>query len=564
MLIHAWFIVFFTSMLLNGCWIVNHLQIRMKNHQVCIPAKAQVVLASVLFVISIYDMGIMYDNVMAAQENKKDGYVTNCSGFGILATDRIYENQVFDIGETIRITYEITENAEVDYRLDVSNANGIDASVAVNDSDTNVTKGFFVDFSVEQEGVGEITVDLYSNNSENEKIGRVNIYTYTENGLVFVDGASSLYAEERYYGYLLEIGDIDLEEYEEKIEDMYRITDEDAIVEMEVTTSNVRATSGNITVSGVIKWTDTAGVTHPANEIRVEIMDEDVASDDLIKAVYTDSNGKYTATFANDTSLTEGGYDIFVRVYARGRYVQVTNKSGGLYNFSREVCSDANGGTSYSVNFTLGNTNNAYRSIHVQQAVSMASNYVYQQEGSYLDTVYVRYPDDTQGTTCYTDSSNRIYVLADDYCDWDVLQHEYGHHVSNEFGFDKSPGGEHSYSYNLADKYLNKETGIYLAWSEGWATFFAISLQNKLGANSLNIPNVGDVKYTDTLDQSIDMSIESCNTTLGEANELVVSATLFDMADGGTGESWDSMYLGYSGVYNLVVDNKCHRFKFFY
>ena len=50
---------------------------------------------------------------------------------------------------------------------------------------------------------------------------------------------------------------------------------------------------------------------------------------------------------------------------------------------------------------------------------------------------------------------------------------------------------------------LGKDAGVKLAWSEGFATYFAISSQNVLAVKAMNIPKAGDTFYDDTEDATL-------------------------------------------------------------
>ena len=183
----------------------------------------------------------------------------------------------------------------------------------------------------------------------------------------------------------------------------------------------------------------------------------------------------------------------------------------------------------------------------------MASSYIYKMRGSYLTNVTIHYPDNTEGVSCY--GSNNIYLLSGDYCDWDIIQHEYGHHVAAKLGFDASSGGEHDIGQNSCDDLDNKDAGLKLAWVEGWATYFPMAVQQVMGAKSLNIPNVGDFYYTNTINSTINYSIESPSFTRGEGDGMAVAAILLDVADSTASE--DMLAFGYASVYNYIVNNKC-------
>lgn len=453
-------------------------------------------------------------------------------------------------GEKILITF-VVDNDELEnciFRYEESE--GVRFSA---ENDQEMLKGEYdinIELEVLNEGEKEIKFILMEA-SDNEVIQCIYVYTYSVEGMTFLSLASVDDAENAYYDWLLENSKIDFEEYNYIQEEKVKLTEENADIEINFASSKLRAANSKITLSGTIKWTDVNGATHAANEIRVEIWDRDTNTDELLTSVYTDSNGKYSVTIDNDTSALEMGYDIYIKLCARGRYVSVVDTSGNIYSRTLDLGNNLSAGQ-LTANITINNSNDINRAFQVQQAGSMASAYVRQQTGSYLENLKIYYP--SSNSTYY--SNNTIRLLAGDYCDWDVIQHEYGHHVGAKLGIANSPGGSHSSDQNLADARENKSAGIRLAWSEGWSTYFAISVQEYHNASKLNIPNVGDYSYTDTIDSEISYSIESFSSKWGEANERAVAAVLLDLADG-TNENHDKLSLGYASLFSTVVNNKC-------
>ena len=127
--------------------------------------------------------------------------------------------------------------------------------------------------------------------------------------------------------------------------------------------------------------------------------------------------------------------------------------------------------------------------------------------------------------TSYEDTSNVISInggLAtpgttnvtgdtDEYDDT-ILLHEYGHLVSAQFSRDESPGGTHSFFDNTQD--------IRLAWSEGWATFFAGAV--------LGSPLTIDTKDHGSL---FGINIETAPNLSYTTSEASVSSILWDIFD---------------------------------
>ena len=205
----------------------------------------------------------------------------------------------------------------------------------------------------------------------------------------------------------------------------------------------------------------------------------------------------------------------------------------------------------------------------------LANKYVYSLESYYLPNIDVMYPDNDEGT-CYKSSRNKIYIENYDEFDWDVCQHEYGHYVADQFDIDRSSGGNHSYWYNVADAYMMdddsdnddsaKDLATELAWSEGWATYFAINLQKIMSANLLYIPNVGDSLYQDkciNYTASYDLEYLASSYWLGEANEATVSAVLYDMTDGYDSTEDDNIYISNSDIWNIIKNNHCQTLSEF-
>ena len=349
-----------------------------------------------------------------------------------------------------------------------------------------------------------------------------------------------------------------IEEYSNVVSDMlYEITHEGELIETAAldgdTLNNDRTTYA---VSGYIKWKDKQGNIHPAEGLTVQIYKGTPASPSfsLIYTSTTTSAGYYGAYFSYEGSVAL----IKIRVLSSGTNICVVNGSNATYTYESGV-------SGASSNITIGYTaeNNSFlgRSISVHQGMALANKYMNTLNGSYMNSINVRFCD-TDGITAYTAPPSLINIIYGDAFDWDVLEHEFGHYVQDVYDINNSPASPPDGHYpdtNLADVMHNKSNGIRLAWGEGWATYFAINLQNKMGASALGILYVGDTLYQDSEDVNISYDIENpaSGYRKGEANEATVSAVLYDITDPINTSEEDQIYINNSTVWNITKNNHC-------
>jgi hypothetical protein len=297
------------------------------------------------------------------------------------------------------------------------------------------------------------------------------------------------------------------------------------VVTRDVSVSPAAAVS--ITVGGTIQWTDGAGGLHVLPGATVEIRDSDLIGSELIASVTTDTAGHYSATFSHDDGLLQGNPDIFVRVVAESLAAKIRPDSVGssIYTMNSPVQDEVAGGSNLTINVTAGNVNDNERAFSVLHALNFIAGYAGELLGkmpSKIDTVFPVAGSYFQG--------NLLAIRGSAAYEWDPIHHEYGHYVASIMKIDNSPGGDHSSSDNLSQSNASKAIGIPLAWSEGWATYFAISGQNIKNAAALNIPLVGDTKYQ-AWGGGLVYDVESSSILKGEDNERSVTATLWDLWD---------------------------------
>lgn len=461
------------------------------------------------------------------------------------------ENREYSHGSVIKKHFEIKSCYDVDeYEIILSSFDGVDIlkepTYAVNNNGINTVD---IEFKVlDSCEIGNIcfklTPVLRTDDSITNPIGyEQNIYCYHD---MDNDYVSTVYLDclseysEKLKNYLL---NIDRQgEYIEKVnQDADTIKGSDGI------------TRYSHAVSGYISWTDSAGGIHAADGIKVELCD--ALSGTGLGSMYTTAAGGYSLSFTSSNS----NQNVKIKVYSEGSHIVVNNYNPpyGTYTYVSSAF-NVSGYTKFS--YTASNSTNCGQSISIQQAMALAHNFILNYDSNDLNSINVYFPNGSTNS-CFMPSSVGIYIKQGHQFEWDTLQHEYGHYVQYCYGISDSPGGPHNLDDNLADSLHDKSAGVKLAWGEGWPTYFAIKLQEIMSASSLLIPHVGDSHYQDySYTNPIDVDLESPISYYfwkGEANEVTVSAILYDMTDGIDLSEDDNVSFTYDFVWNLIKTNHC-------
>ncbi|MDH5232349.1 MAG: hypothetical protein OEY38_19980 [Gammaproteobacteria bacterium] len=148
------------------------------------------------------------------------------------------------------------------------------------------------------------------------------------------------------------------------------------------------------------------------------------------------------------------------------------------------------------------------------------------------------------------DPANTIFVTGDvidnDAHDDRVVLHEYGHFVLFNYSRDDSLGGAHFNHDNRQD--------LRLSWSEGFATAFQAMARDYAGNDRPEI-------YVDTNNTGLPTvfySVEEPSglhglSPKGMASEVAVSAVLWDIYDGGHGESYDQVSREFNSLWDTLT-----------
>jgi hypothetical protein len=299
------------------------------------------------------------------------------------------------------------------------------------------------------------------------------------------------------------------------------------------------------TMQGRVRWQASNNAYHPAGDVLIEVVDDRTRTV-LSEPARTNDNGEYRVV-VNTGSSTRS---VRLRAVCESPVAYVhTYSTTDRWALESPDPIQLAPGTALEVDLdgTQGPDNNS--AFSVLAALHAIQPYVVLLRGSRLARIEVVFPTD-EGTSQF--GGTRMDLLQEDRWDWDVILHEYGHYVSNVAGIARSPGGSHGPRENLARR-MSKDSAMRLAWGEGWPTYFSISGQIAAGMDGLGLPNVGDSRYVDSEDSTIDYDVGSQDPfrSPGEDNETSTARVLFDFEDGL--QDYDSVALGAKAVYDSLV-----------
>ncbi len=311
-----------------------------------------------------------------------------------------------------------------------------------------------------------------------------------------------------------------------------------------------------VTLDGTIKWTDSAGNTHPVRQATVKFWDADFGSDELVTVGSSGITGFYSASFDNNDGIFQGNRDIYLEILADGpfHYVSSDGTQANTYSFFSTVLNEIPDGTN-TLNITIPNTTTIGQAFSVNDAVYTASSYATSVRGL-PQTLPVAFP--VGGNVSFY-QSGQLNITSRRRDAWDVIHHEYGHFLADLDSLDMNPGGSHSFGTSNIPP---KNTGVQLAWGEGVASYLGIAAQQITAAAGQlpSVPKVGDTFY-DSIDSDnpansfrVDLETTTGSGNAGEGDEASVMRILWDLADG-KNEAHDEIALGDKDLYD-ILNNK--------
>lgn len=166
------------------------------------------------------------------------------------------------------------------------------------------------------------------------------------------------------------------------------------------------------------------------------------------------------------------------------------------------------------------------------------------QPGITLPRVEIRWDTTYSGNTFFRQQEAVAFINgrrgrdSDEYDDH-VIAHEYGHYLMSSFSRESSPGGDHSFSEQVDPR---------LAWSEGWANFFAAAT-----TGSPHYIDTGAVRGRQVVLVQMDLEDDvPSGDHPGIYSEHSVSSVLWDWFDEAA-DAPDALALGFTPMWTAFV-----------
>ena len=313
-------------------------------------------------------------------------------------------------------------------------------------------------------------------------------------------------------------------------------------------------------VSGSINWYDDNNNSHPLRNAKIQAYDANsVGGDTLLGTTNTNYYGNYSITFQNNDSIFDHyGSDVYIRVYASDGNILVKRQTGSAYTQDSGTYNDVSTGSTTTIDMSFNAGTDMAKAVQIFQAVEVGQYYAAAMIGSTpagVNVIYPYYdPNDPNGGCFYQSSTIHIVDRAGanqgdppSYAAWDVILHEYGHHIENLkniINYQNVPSGySHGFNSVLAGS-LGKDCGIRVAWAEAWATAFGTIAQREYPYSISSIPTADDFEYSSYNGSYI--NVETSNDKngsprrYGESCEGSIIAVLWDLYDG-TNETGDNI-----------------------
>ncbi|HEY0555737.1 MAG TPA: hypothetical protein VGG20_15895, partial [Thermoanaerobaculia bacterium] len=344
----------------------------------------------------------------------------------------------------------------------------------------------------------------------------------------------------------------------------------------------VQGKIASATISGKATYTPRIGragsdvFSTPANALpvrraRVRFFDKNGATlTELVSSpavVMTDETGSYSAMIPGQRGDTTA-VQLVVQLHADNAAAKVEPGDRSMI-YHRDSTPLAVTSASSVVDFLIDSSDLLnLRIFSILDGVLTAYDYVAGGVGAHPSQIVVEFPGaNAKGSFFSPSPDNHLNIGQGHAFDWDVYTHEYGHYVQRINNTTQNPGGCHFISgnntgFNQAsmgctgpNRTLNKQQAIWLAWGEGWPTFFGTILQIASGAGAHGIYGVADTRYTDTangfsydLENNADLSVGR-----GEDNELSVQRILWDFADQAQ-DGHDELTYGNAALQEIIGD----------
>lgn len=244
----------------------------------------------------------------------------------------------------------------------------------------------------------------------------------------------------------------------------------------------------------------------------------------------------------------------------------------------------------YSQPFYIEYSNSHCQEFWSLMCIDYCSRYAaYLNNSQFFDPIHLVY-ENINGAA-YNYSEKKIAISANEIGtidgkkiteNWDILGHEYGHHVQNSCGFQTYypyswSSNVHIAGYNDCDVIYEREQannvpllacrfeGLYMAWRESWPTFFGNCAQNHFSTQLANVPTCCNNQYE--FEGGYSYSYETVETTshaCTDSCEDEIISFLYNLNDTNNDTTYDLLSLSDTYIFDLCCSQLPMTFNDFY
>ena len=347
-------------------------------------------------------------------------------------------------------------------------------------------------------------------------------------------------------------------------------------------------------IHGKLQFRTASDELVPFRFAKVQIRYLDANGNDVVySTVYSDDDGIYRTRLLNVESDK-----VYVKVFAAGVNTKVVDEYGQEYSQeskalipifqatfikNRATLDDkdlilpsvisSTGDAQYNCTFEMDTAMG--KAVSVAQGGILSARFIRDLNNSTdIRDCTIHYPAADSG--CYYTGNNHIYItgsarrasyLPESYYAYDVIAHEYGHHVQSVFGITQNPGGTHYTRHNAEDDFYAsyspataRDRGIKLAYAEGWATAYSMLMQDYYKYYLEDFPFCADDSYTSY--NGVDVNYNIFEVCLGEGAEESVTSFITNLVDNDN-DSVDQLSSTVQEFWQLSTINKPTTFSKF-
>lgn len=415
----------------------------------------------------------------------------------------------------------------------------------------------------------EFKTELYFLDNSNTICKNKELYFYNTELGIFISQISNSNNIENYKSYSLEQNLISQVEYDEYNSNL----NNDSAIQTTSIFDDKNPVLPDMVI-GKFNWTDNNGNIHPLRNCYVELIKQSGNTLTLINKTYTADDGSYffivnDSLLKAETSSTPTFIQftyLFVRIYSKTEHSGVV-KSLELKNYYY-FDTDTIGILDFTTNLDLidrsytflNNSNDSSyisEAFQIAQALYYGEKYAFEMGNVHPDFENAEYPSPIKENDKASHNNEKgIYFGKYTYCYWDLILHEYGHHLQMMLDISNYEGDIH---------YSSKPNNNFpLNWGESWPTVFANLVTKYYSAELTGIQYVNDDNYDAPNENNahVKYSLENLenNIKYGEYCERDIMYVLFDLFDDNTNESFDKIALGHQGFWDLVANSKAYNF----